>query len=286
MRNVRLLYVFFALALVQAAIAAVPSDPAAFTNYVQAVFEKQLPGYTFEQPGRLTLKGAGPEGKTTGDITLDRIHGYCAANPDAAEAAVAHYVRGLLTVINPEPVSLSPDMIRLVVRREAYMQDAIARMGPGRRAAFFRPLAPGLVLVPVIDLPASLRYIGDKDLVELKMTDAEVFRTGENNFMKSAEPFSKAARVPPKRGLGFIREEYAPTRLAFHDDWAPLAKKLHGKLVVMVPASDLVMFVEDVDRYALDALRTIGSDTGRKSDRPLSDILLKWTKTGWEKVEP
>ena len=92
--------------------------------------------------------------------------------------------------------------------------------------------------------------------------------------------------MPPKRGLGYIQEEYAPSRLAFHDEWASLAKKLKGKLVVMVPAPDLLMFVQGVDRISLDALHTIGLETGRKADRPLSDTLLKWTDAGWEEIEP
>ena len=91
--------------------------------------------------------------------------------------------------------------------------------------------------------------------------------------------------MPPKRGLGYIQEEYAPSRLAFHDEWASLAKKLKGKLVVMVPAPDLLMFVQGVDRISLDALRTIGLETGQKADRPLSDVLLRWTQGGWEEVK-
>lgn len=285
MRILRVLYSLATLAFVQAAVAAVPSDPADFTQYVKKLFEKELPGFAFKSPARLTLKGDGPDGKTTGDISLDRIYGNCTANPQTADAAITHFVKAALTAINPTTVALRPEMIRLVVRREAYIKDAIARMGPGPRAAFFRPIAPGLVIVPVIDLPATLQYVGDKELTELRMTDAEVFRTGEANFRKSSKPLSQVARIPPKRGLGFIQEEDAPSWLAFHDEWESVAKKLHGKLVVMVPAADLLMFVEGTDRYALDALHTIGSDAGRKADRPLSDILLRWTKTGWEKVE-
>ena len=266
-RFLRFLCCFSALIVVHAAGGEVPSDQAGFRQRVQELFQKHLPEFIFELREPLILTGAGPNGETTGDISLERIYGYCAANPHLAESAVAHFVNAAMEVINPAPITLRPDMIRLVVRREAYVKDAIANMGPGPRAAFFQPIAADLVLVPVIDLPNSLRYLGDKDLMELNMTDEQAFEVGRKNFKKGSKPLSKVARVPPKRGLGYIQEEYAPSRLAFHDEWASLAKKLKGKLVVMVPASDLLMFVQGVDRISW--MHCIQSDW-RPAEKPIA----------------
>ena len=83
-RLLRFLLCISALTVVHAAGGAVPSDQAGFRQRVQELFQKHLPEFDFELREPLILTGAGP----TGDISLERIYGYCAANPHLAESAL------------------------------------------------------------------------------------------------------------------------------------------------------------------------------------------------------
>jgi hypothetical protein len=81
-----------------------------------------------------------------------------------------------------------------------------------------------------------------------------------------------------------VGDSYQPSRLALFDTWAPLAKAQGGKLIVALPAKDAVFYVGDDTKTAIDALRTLVRNVLSHAPGPLSDILLRWTPTGWEVV--
>lgn len=48
-----------------------------------------------------------------------------------------------------------------------------------------------------------------------------------------------------------------------------------------VPANDTVLYVGDDDAATLDALRAQVREIMGKSANPLSDVLLRWSPSGW-----
>ena len=63
-----------------------------------------------------------------------------------------------------------------------------------------------------------------------------------------------------------------------------MAEELNGQLVVMVPTPDLLLYGDGSTPMAVDVLRKYGLEMARKSTRPLSPVVLRWTPTGWEEL--
>ena len=76
-----------------------------------------------------------------------------------------------------------------------------------------------------------------------------------------------------------------PSRLIFIDDWKPLADAQKGKLIVAAPANDTVLYVSDDDASTLDALRAQVRDLMGKTANPLTDVLFRWTPSGWAPMQ-
>jgi hypothetical protein len=81
-----------------------------------------------------------------------------------------------------------------------------------------------------------------------------------------------------------VGDSFNPSRLALFDTWAPLAEAQGAKLIVAAPATDAVFYVGDNSPVAIDALRTLARNVMGQAPHPLSEILLRWTPTGWEIV--
>ena len=76
------------------------------------------------------------------------------------------------------------------------------------------------------------------------------------------------------------------SRLIFHEDWAPIAEKLEGRLIVAVPASDTIVFGKEEDAAALDAMAALAAEMTRKAERPISKSVFRWTPDGWQVAAP
>jgi hypothetical protein len=88
----------------------------------------------------------------------------------------------------------------------------------------------------------------------------------------------------PGRIGHLVGDSFHPSRLALFDTWAPLAEAQGGKLIVAAPATDSVLYVGDDSPAAIGALRTLARKLMGQVPHPLSDILLRWTPTGWQVV--
>jgi hypothetical protein len=79
-------------------------------------------------------------------------------------------------------------------------------------------------------------------------------------------------------------DTYHSSRLALFESWSPLAKVHGGKLLVAVPAPDVVLYVGDDSPKAIEALRLLAEDAASRAPSPLSTELLRWTPQRWELV--
>jgi hypothetical protein len=57
-----------------------------------------------------------------------------------------------------------------------------------------------------------------------------------------------------------------------------------GKLIVAVPASDMLLYVGDDSPKAIEALRLLVKNATTRAPAPLSSELLRWTPQRWEVV--
>jgi len=268
--------------------AAVPIDEAGFTSYVVDALTKSTPDLSFVAAGPLLITVRTHDGKDTNSLYLNRIWQFCSQNPGSCDRAVSSYVTSMLESIKLRSQPIDPTTIRVVVRSTAYLAPAQAGGGEGDRDPAAKPLAGDLWIVCVADSPRSTRVLQNADLKRLKLSIDEAIALGARNTSAALPPLRS---TPTKFGGGKFETAmgdpyYESSRIILHDDWAAIAKKMRGQLVVAVPSSGIVIYGNGASARTVEAMREFVPYAAAKSDRPISATLLRWTKDGWEPFAP
>jgi uncharacterized protein YtpQ (UPF0354 family) len=122
---------------------------------------------------------------------------------------------------------------------------------------------------------------------KLHLSEDEAVALAERNLTAALRPLGAVVHDLPPNGIGIIDGDfYDSSRLLLHDDWGSLSLKMHGHLVVAVPANDVLLYGEGKDRVALGAIATFAAEAARRSQRPISVSLLNWVPGGWTIVAP
>jgi hypothetical protein len=272
---------------VGSAMADPPSDKEGFTRYALAQFQQRIEGHHFTLVQPLVLKVDGGGKDSLGNLYLDRIYQYSLANPEKADAALASYADRVAAALAELLRPPAKEDVTLVVRSQETLRQSLRSMGASFTvAAYPRALTPSLTYLPVLNSKTSFKWVNDKILTKLGLTEEELFRLARANLRSALRPLEEVTTVPSpgQNAVGTLRDELAPSRLLFPEEWAPIAKKLGGKLVVMVPGSDVLIYGDGSSAARIDALRTLGRDLGRRAEQPLSDAVLLWTETGWQEL--
>ena len=274
-----------ALAFIAPASAeAPPTQEDVFTQVSAERIARELPDYKIVPTAILKLEGRNASGATTGQISLERMFTFCAKTPAKCDAAMDDFAKQTADAVRERNVQIYPPMMRLALRPVPYVERMRAQMGASPVPVYTRAVVPGLVLVPVADLGRSVRFVGERDLTRLGLTQTQLFALAEHNLRAAQKPLGEVAGDADPVGR-ITGDEYASSRIAFLDDWRELAARLHGHLLVMVPRPDLVLYTDGSVPGHAEALRDQGKDLVIKADRPLSSALLRWTPAGWEEVK-
>jgi len=256
----------------------IPADEPAFTAFVAERIRAEIRGTPVVIKGPLTLS-IGPL-----QANLDRIYAFCKADASACSREISTYVSGVKATTSSRNEPPTKEALRVVVRTADYMQHALREVG-ARGPALMRPLADGLVIVPVLDSPQTIKVFNDKDRAALGLTPGQVFDVAIANLGRSLKPLMAVAKAVPSGQFGTLKGDYYQTsRLALIDSWAPLAQAQGGVLIVAVPSPDLVIYSSEDSSAAIDALRTLAKNMMARAPKPLSGSLLRWTPKGWQLV--
>jgi uncharacterized protein YtpQ (UPF0354 family) len=271
------LIVLWAMVYGPALAQGVPRGEAAFTEYVAAELRRELKDVAVAVKGPLTLA----LGNGNMQANLDRIFTYCRNNVKGCERELAVYVKGVVETVRDQRAPPSKEAVRILVRTRGY-----AESSPEMKEDLQpRALAGGLVMLPAIDLPRTIRLLTKKDNEELGLSTDEVFTLGVANLRARLTPLMQVATVAQPGQIGHLSgDTYHSSRLALHESWSPLAKAQGGKLIVAAPATDTVLYVGEDTPPAIRALRTLAQKVMQGAPNPLSSELLRWTPTGWEAV--
>jgi len=281
-----ILPLLLSLASLPAAAAGAPRDEPGFSAYVAQELAREMPDLKLAPSGRLTLEGKRPDGSSSGQIHLDRVYDFCARNFSICDPAVDSFVKGIAQITREEMLPLDKTMVRLAVRPRQYIEQVKQQLGADPAPVYARHLTAHLVVVPVLDFPRSSRFVNGRDLAALKVDEEQLFKLGEANLRAAQKPLAEVTKLPPPKAVGRIfNEDYAASRIIFHDDWNELANKLDGKLVLMLPTPDFLLYGGESGEEALAAMQTFGMEVAARSTRPLSPLLIRWTPTGWEEVK-
>ncbi|MHC2276618.1 uncharacterized protein YtpQ (UPF0354 family) [Bradyrhizobium diazoefficiens] len=255
-----------------------PADEPAFTAFVAERIRAEIRDTPVVIKGPLTLS-IGPL-----QANLDRIYAFCKTNTGACSKEIGTYVSGVVATTSNRNDPPTRAALRVVVRSADYMRQALREVD-ARGPALTRPLAEGLVIVPVLDSPRTIRVFNDKDRAALGLTPDQVFDIAIANLRSSMKPLATAAKAVPSGQFGTLKGDYYQTsRLALIDSWAPLAQAQGGVLIVAAPSADLVLYASEDSGAALDALRTLARNVMARAPKPLPAALLRWTPKGWQLV--
>ena len=271
------LALFFGLSSATAVKAGdIPQDESGFTEYVAAQMRKEVGDQSVAIKGPLAL-GLGEM-----QANLSRIYGFCKTNSDGCAQEVTNYVKAAVQAYQDRNAAPTRDAVRLVVRTTGYLRFLPAESTQLKP----RSIVEGLVILPCLDSPRSIRMLTDKDNKTLGLSAEEVYALGATNLRATLKPLMEVAKVAGHGQIGqLVGDTFQPSRLALHDDWAPLAAAQNGKLIVVAPATDAVFYIGEDTPTAIDALRTLARNAANQAPNPLTDMLLKWTQAGWEVVK-
>lgn len=266
------------LAAVPAGAQQIPMDETGFTAFVAERMRKEVQNLPVVIKGPLTLS-IGPL-----QANLDRVHAFCKANAAGCSGEIGVYIRGTAEAARNKDDLPTRDAIRVVIRTADFMQKASAELGP-KAAVPTKPLVEGLVIVPVLDSPRTVRMLNGENRDKLGLSPAQVFDVGIANLRRAVKPLMEVAKPAAPGRFGSLGGDfYQTSRLALVDSWAPLAQAQGGVLLVAVPAADALLYSSEDSAAAIDALRTIARNVMSRSPKPLSDAVLRWTPRGWQVV--
>jgi uncharacterized protein YtpQ (UPF0354 family) len=271
---------FLALTGTSATVAdTIPKDAAGFTVYVANLLRQETTTAAVTVKGPLTLG--------VGDLqaNLDRVYDFCRRDTSGCAAQVATYVKGAAEAYHTATVAPSKEAVRLVVRTEKYAREVQGSLDADAPTLQPRPFVEGLVALPVLDSPRSVRMLNSEDSRKLGLTAEEIYQLGLVNLRAALKPLMQIVKAVQPGEIGqIVGDAYDSSRLLLHDDWGPLAAAQKGVLIVVAPAPDALFYLGDDSPKALDALRALAANISKRSPRPLSSVLLRWNQTGWELV--
>jgi uncharacterized protein YtpQ (UPF0354 family) len=260
-----------------------PRDEVGFVKYMADRIAASA-GVRVEQGDRpLTLRVLKADGEYLLSANLDRIRTACDRVQERCAAFVDEYVAGVSSAVTERLKPLEKTSLRIAVRPASYL--ASATQAQQVEPPVTRPFIGDLSLVLVVDGVRTLRMAHKKDLDVLKLSEPEAFDAARANLATDLKPLTSVLKPIVGKSIGFLEEHaYESSRLVFHEEWRQFATDLGGSLIVAVPTTSVLIYGSGATAESIDALRTFAHNVARKSQRPLSLSLFRWTAQGWEVI--
>ncbi|MFK4653227.1 hypothetical protein ABIF97_003161 [Bradyrhizobium japonicum] len=165
----------------------IPADEPGFTAFVAERIRAEIRDTPVVIKGPLTLS-VGP--------LQTNLDPFCKANTGGCAREIGAYVSGIKATTSSRNDPPTRAALRVVVRSADYMRQALREVD-ARGPALMRPLAEGLVIVPVLDSPRAVRVFNDKDRAALGLTQDQVFDIAIANLRSSVKPLTTVAKAVP-----------------------------------------------------------------------------------------
>ena len=268
------------------------AEDRAFADMVANEFRNALPGYVVTVADPLTLKlgKASQPGEQPLQVNLDRVVDFCGRAPAGCGQELSDFVAKIVGVIGAQDTKPSLAALRAVVRPATYVEQLTSGMKEKAGALVSAPLAGDVVMICYLDMPTAMAPVFEKDLAKIAISRDQALRTCRTNTRAGLPSLPHTPPSGGEPGAGTIGvlsgDPYESSYLILHDDWAPLARALGGRLLVAVPAADQILYTEDAGPAARDALSTLTLKAYGEADRAISKTVFRWTPTGWDVVTP
>lgn len=265
-----------------------PTDEAGFTARVAREIGRALgDAGAVRVEGPLTLKVSAAPGRAEAQMNLDRVWDYCVRVPAGCEAATAEFVAGQPALVQTDDGVVDRASVRAVVRTAGDIDGARRSrrelLGVPGKEFVAVPLGGELWLVCVADTPRATRWLDTDDLARLGSSEAGVVALGKRNLTAALPPLPGVPDLLSPDGIGHLDGDpyYESSRLALHEGWPALARRMAGRLLVAAPHSGLIVYGDGGRPGVVEAMRLVARRAAAEAQRPISTELLEWTPEGW-----
>lgn len=238
-------------------------------------------GVRVEQPASLTLK-LSSDGKEILTAHLGRLWAACQRVEEKCPDFAARYVAGVASAVREQARPLDKEALRITVRPITYVESI--DQGEPETAPITREFVGDLVMVLVVDGARTIRPASRSDLDALKLTEDEAFDVAKDNLRKrELKPLKAVLKTVSGKTIERLEENaYESSRLVLHEDWREYVDKVGGNLIVTVPSANLLLYGIGQTLDQVDAMGTLAREAARKSARPLSTTIFRWSYSGWQ----
>lgn len=258
----------------------VPLDEEGFTRFMAERFKQALPDYRITIAGPLTLKVVDEDGEES-IRNLERALDFCRHKNDGCAEWLDSYVENARAGYKDIEKPIDRGMLRPVVRRKDYIE----RLGEEyTKEMVVEPLTNDLVAVCYVDMPTAMRSAVARDFKALGLSQGEAMAQARANLAAGIADF-EASFEHTGDDIGVIGGDvYISSWLALPDAWRRTVALFDGKLIVSVPAFDVLLYMHDTGSDAVEALREAAEDEADNAEWPLSTTVYRWTPQGWRQA--
>jgi uncharacterized protein YtpQ (UPF0354 family) len=291
MHRVLLLSLFIPVLLFVGGLRTATTEPS-FADRVAGQLRGALPGYDVTVVDQLTIKvrkSSEPEDQST-QVNLDRVADYCARTSAGCADMISDFLSKIVELVKAHELTPSAAMLRAVVRPATYPVQLTRSLAKKDDELISAPFAGDLVMMCYFDMPAAMRPASRSDLVKIALSRERALDVCRDNTRAG---LPRLPTAPPRHGtsetdaIGYLKgDPYESSYLLLHDDWAQLAEKFGGHLLVAAPDADVIFYSEDAGPASRDALSTLVKKAYGEAERPISTNVFRWTPSGWEVAAP
>ena len=277
---------FCSLAMLIGLASLAGAESPSLADRLAGLLKKELPTYQVVVVDPLTVK-VGPGNELRYQFNLDQIESACETNPSDCDALLSDFAERFAEHVDLSSLPATAESLRVAVRPVDYLKQAEPLAG----RLVSGPLAEGLVLICFYDRRITMQPATVSSVARLGLSAEQAIASCKAN-VRTILPLSKQVKDLPAHTLGALtgdnsgENSYVSSLFALHEDWAPIAARMHGRLIVAVPADDMVLYGEEEDRQAIESMSLYARQVAREASRPLSTKVFRWRSEGWEVASP
>jgi hypothetical protein len=137
----------------------------------------------------------------------------------------------------------------------------------------------------MLDFPEAAMPVTPSRIASFRLTEADALTRARANTSAALRPWAEVARplpLPPNSIGTIVGDYYESSRLVDHAGWAEIARGAVGRMLVLAPEASVVLYTDDGQEKAHEALLTLGVRVAQQGPRPLPLTVLAWTPGGWQ----
>jgi uncharacterized protein YtpQ (UPF0354 family) len=145
------------------------------------------------------------------------------------------------------------------------------------------PLVADLTVAYAFDMGDHYVFVANKDLPRLGVSAEELHARALQNLR------ALNLNVQAHSGEGIMAltagGNYEATLLLLPEIWEAIGPMVEGRMIVSVPARDIVYVTGDSNQENLASLRRWTSKMLENADKPMSRTFLVWTESRWTEYD-